>query len=411
MNRRQFLIGCSAGASLLATSNLQLMAQPLLPFNNEHIFVLVFLRGGCDGLQFVAPTADHNFQDARPNGLKVNDRGKFLKNSLADIGFRLHPKAAELQELYDEGHLAVLHACGLTNGTRSHFKAMELIERGIDKDKSVRDGWMARALTQGNFTGALPAISTSNELASSMMGYKNTAAIPSLNDFQLMDVIRHPSFIQNLYRGTSQLDRVAQQTLQTIDHVQSKLPKYNDGSMKPYRPRAGVRYPDHWRAEELSQSFQTLAQLIKMDVGVQMANVDFGGWDTHEHQGDYFPDLVEALSQSLYAFYNDLRDYHGKLTVLVMSEFGRRLRANKSNGTDHGHGNMMMVLGGNVKGGKMYGKWPTLESTALDKGVDLAVTTDYRTVITEIMKHNFNLKNASSLFPGFVSKQSLGFMA
>ncbi|MGB0524469.1 MAG: DUF1501 domain-containing protein [Flammeovirgaceae bacterium] len=411
MNRRQFLIGCSAGASLLATSNLRLMAQPFLPSVNDSLFVLVFLRGGCDGLQLVAPTADRNFQDARPSGLKVGERGKFLKNAVADVGFRLHPKAAELQELYEEGHLAVLQACGLTNGTRSHFKAMELIERGIDKDQSVRDGWITRAFQQGNFTGKIPVVSASNEMAASMMGLRNAASIPNLNEFQLMEVIRHPSFIQKLYQGTTPLDQIAQQTLQTIGFVQQQLPKYGDGDAKPYRPRTGVRYPDHWRAAELSNSFQTLARLIKMDVGVQMANVDFGGWDTHEHQENYFPDLVQALSKSLYAFYQDLRDYHDRLTILVMSEFGRRLRANKSGGTDHGHGNMMMVLGGKVKGGRMYGKWPTLEANALDKGVDLAVTTDYRSVITEIMQHRFGLKDQQALFPKFTTKQKLGFMA
>ncbi|MEM0997951.1 MAG: DUF1501 domain-containing protein [Bacteroidota bacterium] len=407
MNRKDFLIGCGAGLSLLATGPLRVFSAPFLPSEQDHILVLVFLRGGCDGLNLVGPSSDQVYQDARPAHLKVREKGERaglrLQNGLGEVGFRLHPAAKELKELYDQGDLAILHACGLQNGTRSHFVAMDLIERGLQQRSGSAQGWMARYFAAVAAGGQLPAISGSGSLPVAMRGYGKAVSLSSPQDFNLMEVIRYPDLLRDWYRGAGAVDQAAQTTLDAIGLIQQEV---QGGS----RLDGGVGYPEEGLGNELSQSLRTLASMIKLDLGLRIGQVDFGGWDTHEHQHYVFPELVRALSQSLAAFYEDLSEYHERLTVLVMSEFGRRLRANKSEGTDHGYGNMMMVLGGQVQGGRMYGQWPGLRTESLDKGVDLAITTDYRSVLGEILRERMDLGDVSAVFPNFNGYRRLGFL-
>ena len=184
MKRRQFLIGCGAGAALVASSRWRLMASPLLSSwqsNNDHTFVLVFLRGGCDGLQLLAPVSERYYHDARPSSLKVNEkRGLLIEEEFQHTTFAFHPEARALKELYEEGELAVIHACGLLNGTRSHFDAMDLIERGINKNTSAYDGWIARYLDAISSDAFLPIVSASGHLAKSFQGYNKAASINNL---------------------------------------------------------------------------------------------------------------------------------------------------------------------------------------------------------------------------------------
>ncbi|MBX9851844.1 MAG: DUF1501 domain-containing protein, partial [Cytophagaceae bacterium] len=171
-----------------------------------------------------------------------------------------------------------------------------------------------------------------------------------------------------------------------------------------------AKYFTEWPGEDLSKSFKAVAQLIKMDVGLKVATVDYDGWDMHDGQEWKFPKWIEALSRNLQAFYNDINAYQNKVTVVLMTEFGRRLKANKSGGTDHGHGSVMMVLGGNVNGGKMYGKWPGLANEQLDNGVDLAVTTDYRTVLSEVLLKRKLINDHKIIFPKFEGYSGLGII-
>ncbi len=403
MNRRDFMIGCGAGAALLATSKLSVFgASGLGSFmNDDRIFIVVFLRGGCDGLQLVAPSSSSIYNDSRATDLKTVDKGSrkglLLNNTLDGIGFRLHANAPELYELYKSGDMAILHACGLTNGTRSHFVAQDLIERGINSNGKESTGWMARYLNELNPSGIIPGIATSGTMPVAFSGAAATS-IGNLKKFQLVETIRHHELMRAWYNSDNLLDRTAHKTLEAIEFV-----KQRKGNYKPT-----ANYPKGGKSGKLNKSFQTLAGLIKMNAGVRVANIDFGGWDTHEHQKQYFPVLVETLSKSLYAFYNDIKDYHHKTTILVMSEFGRRLRSNKSEGTDHGYGNMMMVLGGQVKGGRMYGQWPGLESEQLNRRVDLNITTDYRDVLSEILVHQGFKGN---IFPNYHYQQPLGLFA
>lgn len=407
MNRKEFIIGCGAGLSLLATGPLRVFSSPFLPSDKDQIFVLVFLRGGCDGLNLVGPSSDQVYQDARPDHLKVRESrynpGLLLKNPLGDIGFRLNPDAAELKELYDQGDLAILHACGLQNGTRSHFVAMDLIERGLQDRSGSKQGWMARYFEAVKANGGLPAISGSGTLPVAMEGYGEAVSLSNPQEFDLMEAVRYPQVIRNWYQSSSKVDLAARRTLETIELIKHEL--------KGRSRLEHVAYPHEGLANEIAQPLKTLASMIKLDLGMKIGQVDFDGWDTHENQHTPFQTRVKALSQSLAAFYRDLEGYHDRLTVLVMSEFGRRLRANKSAGTDHGYGNMMMVLGKHVQGGRMYGKWPGLHSEDLAKGVDLAITTDYRAVLGEILKKRMSVNSLDRIFPGFQYPGDLGFLA
>jgi uncharacterized protein (DUF1501 family) len=401
MNRRDFMIGCGAGAALLATSNLRVLGAPfgLNAVNDDHIFVVVFLRGGCDGLQLVGPSSNRIYNDSRSINLKTTERGPqkgyLLENSLDDIGFRFHYNASELNELYKAGDLAVLHACGLTNGTRSHFVAQDLVERGISLNGKADSGWMARYLNEINAQGIITGAATNGTLPVSLAGASKATSVGKLKDFKLQETIRHHELMRQWYNGDSKLDQTARKAIEAVEFVKANAGKYS----------AQASYPSAAKTAELNNSFQSLAGLIKMNAGVRIANIDFGGWDTHENQNQYFPTLVKALSKSLYAFYQDIKDYRSKTTILVMSEFGRRLRSNNSAGTDHGYGNMMMALGGGVKGGHMYGKWPGLEPGQLDRRVDLGITTDYRDVLSEILSHQ-GFKG--DIFPDYEYKQKLG---
>lgn len=208
--------------------------------------------------------------------------------------------------------------------------------------------------------------------------------------------------------GDSLIHLSGKSAMQNIDHIKSAV--NNTSNLDHYHPEDNAKYDTKWPGNDLAKSFKAVAQLIKTDIGLKVATLDFDGWDMHDGQGSRFPNLAEALSNNLIAFYNDIYRYHNKTTIVVMSEFGRRLKANKNGGTDHGHGGLMMVLGGNVNGGKMYGKWPGLENEQLDKGVDLAVTTDYRNVLTEILLKRKLVSDYAKIFPKYNGYAPLGIV-
>jgi uncharacterized protein (DUF1501 family) len=417
MNRRHFLnIGCTAALSSMSNGLSAFTTTPSVfaPKSND-IFVLIFLRGGCDALQFVAPVSDKNYIDARSTDLRINESGKDkglpLSNALNNLDFCLNPKANAFKELYDAKKLAIIHSVGLTNGTRSHFEAMDLIERGLlnEKNTTNTEGWLTRLLQQLSPDGAMPAISTGGHLPLSFLNSKNAISLQKAKDFQLHNDPRMLGLLKQLYQGEGLLNQTALKTIETIRFLDKKLPRQNN-EIIDYKPANNANYPKGDYGEDLSNNLQALAQMIKMDVGVQVATVDFGGWDTHENQTYHFPRLVEALTKSVGAFYNDLSNYHNRLNILVMSEFGRRLKSNKSNGTDHGFGGTMFAIGDNVKGGKMYGKWNGLVTEQLDNRVDLAVTTDYRTVLSEFVVKRLKVNKVETVFPNFKQGAILDFL-
>lgn len=405
MDRRTFLYGCAGAAAASALPFAPVLAQS--PDSDKEILVVVFLRGGCDGLHLLAPVSDKNYVDARAANLRIaesgNERGLTLSNTLNNLDFCLHPSAKALFELYQSKQLALIHAAGLSNGTRSHFDAQDLIERGINAKANLAEGWLARYLrlhathTSDNL---LPAVAL-RSLPLALQGSAQAVSMDSPRDYALKGDARLMGLVKSLYAdNSSTLGKAAQRTIETIRELQKKT-----------IPDLSPQYPSDWHARRFADSLQAIAQLVKMDVGLHVATCDFGGWDTHENQAWAFSQLTATLANSLQAFYNDLNKFHDRLTVVVFSEFGRRLRSNRSNGTDHGHGGVMMALGKNIKGGKMYGTWKGLATEQLDNGVDLDVTTDYRLVLGEILQRRLAVptNTLSSIFPDFIMPKAIGF--
>jgi len=385
---------------------------------SDEMLVVIFLRGGSDGLNLIGPSADAVYRTERRPETRVerdgDNPGLVLKNTLADVDFRFHYKAQPLKDLYDAGHLGIIHACGLTNGTRSHFDATDFMERGTPENKNTSSGWLSRFVATQQWSGPIPTISTSNSLPISLLAAHDAIAVPNAKKMQLQGDARfqilRESLLKDAYTGHTPVMENGARSLGVLDIFAQRLPKDDHGHVIDYTPAANANYPTDGYTGELTNSLKTIAQIAKMDVGLHVATADYGGWDTHISQNGRFPNLVDTLSRSLAAFWRDMEPFQDRLTVVVMSEFGRRLKSNDSGGTDHGHGNAMLVLGGHVNGGNIYGVWPGLATEQLDNQVDLAVTTDYRTVLSEITAKRFGLAHSESVFPGFTSFKPLGIM-
>ena len=385
MDRREFLKAASAAGCLACgVRHLAFAADGA----NRPFLLTLFLRGGADGLQLVGPSADPDYVAARPPELRVQEGGErpglMLDQSLdAKLGFGLHADAQPLADLYKAEQLAIVHAVGLLDGTRSHFVAQDMIERGVGEEKrvmSTESGWLARAL-EGEH-GRVPAYSATSSPAFALHG-----RIPVLSASDIGAGLGLPwgaptaDFLQTLSAaGSSPAHQAGLAALDMLHAVDGPLPRDAANRVLPYTPAGKARYDG---AGELARSLSSVARLARMDQGLAGACVDHGGWDTHEGQAGRFANQVRQLSLGLAAFHEDMAASHHKCLVVVMTEFGRRLRANKSGGTDHGHGSCWLVLGEGVRGGRMVGRWPGLATPRLDQGVDLAVTTDYRTVLAE----------------------------
>jgi uncharacterized protein (DUF1501 family) len=431
-SRRDFLLGCSAAIAAYAGARISHAAfddagrdamgppKPDEQLRGKRDTVIVlFLRGGMDGLHLLGPTDDRHYVSARNENLRVLAKGQraglAIDQQLAKQDFRLHPDAAPLKELYDSGLLAFVHACGITSGTRSHFEAMDFIERGAAASGGHADtGWITRHLlamqSAGGELGALgeaPAFAAMDGVPASLLGFGNALSGKQAKALRLWHGDGQMEAVRAIYSADQPFHAPAQAALRAMEAIASKLPRTRDGEFAEYVPREGSDYP----GGDLSESLQTLAQLVKAGAGLRVACVDFGGWDTHQTQSYFFPVRVRELAKNLRAFSHDVHDQLGDVSVVVLSEFGRRLKANKSDGTDHGHGTVMMALGGNVRGGQMYGRWPGLATEQLDSGADLAVTTDHRVVLAELLRKRAGNSNVQAVFPGLREVQELGVFA
>ncbi len=359
--------------------------------------VVIFQRGAADGLNIVVPHAETQYYAMRPT---INIPRKAVLD--LDGHFGLHPSLAAFQPLWQQGHLAIVHAAGSPDTTRSHFDAQDFMETGTPGVKATEDGWLNRSLHNLSSTPqtspfrasalgpSVPRILSGTEPTVAMnnindfsVGGKNPKASPAATAFEAM--YDHSS--DSLLHGTGE---------ETFDAV--KMLKTADPGK--YTPAAGANYPKGRFGDSLRQ----LAQLIKANLGVQVAFADIGGWDHHVNEGAAEGQLANVLgefSQSLAAFWTDLGDLGEDTAVVTMSEFGRTARENGNRGTDHGHANVMFVLGGPVKGGKVYGRWPGLDQSQLYEGRDLALTTDFRQVIGEAVARHMGNKNLANVFPGY----------
>ena len=370
----------------------------------EPVLVVVFLRGGADGLGLVSPASDPDFIAARPADLRVSrsgdGAGHTIAQAIADVDFRFHPAAKPLADLYRAGDLSLIHAAGLTDATRSHFDAEARIERAALSGSA--GGWLGRWLAQVQPDGDLPALAVGTALPGSLRGGQ-AAVAGELAD--LLVARGHwlaPALRQRLASGFGNhgpLDQPMAELLHLSAMIGSRIWSDASAEVQPYLPAT-----DYPADNPLSQPLMTVAQSIKLGLGLRVATVDVPGWDTHVRQSGPFGDLVGQLSTALMAFWRDLGPLQPDVSVVVMSEFGRRLRANASGGTDHGRGNVMMVLGPQARGGRMLGRWPGLANDALEEGADLAVTTDYRAVLAELLAGHMKTPDLATIFPDFTAK-------
>ena len=409
VSRRAFLSrGVQSAAALLFGNSLIAVPtwMPRFTLADPHkgpagdTLVCVFLRGGADGLNMVVPHGDDQYYEKRPflNIPRPDDNGSRVGNGRSldlDGFFGLHPALEPLHKIYQAGDMAFVHATGSPDETRSHFEAMDLMERGATSNGDYT-GWLARhlaTLDTGN-ESALRAIGIGEMLPASLTGAVSATALQSIAEYHLQgrdeQIGEMQSLLQSLYSQQDDLlTAAANQTFAAIE-VLAKVDL--DTGIGTYPER------------EFGEAMRMVAQLIKADIGVEVACVDLGGWDTHVAQGGaegMMANLMGQLAQGLAAFYEDLQDRMQRVTLVVMSEFGRRAQENGGLGTDHGHGNMMMVMGGGIRGGQVYADWPGLHDAQLVGPGDLAITTDYRDVIGELLHKRLNNPQVADIFPGY----------
>ena len=364
--------------------------------------VVVFLRGAADILNMVVPHGEEAYYQLRPSlGIpRPDDMGKKKEERVVDLDgfFGFHPAMRALNDAWQSQQLAIIHACGAPDESRSHFKAMELMERGVDDERGPASGWIGRHLATLNTGNSSPlrAVGMGTRPQRSLSGSVPVSALRSIADFHLGGDQRVLQQMRAALSTVYQEDVMGQETLSIMDTLETLDPL-------TYIPSRNAKYPD----SEFGLALKQTAMLIKADVGLEVSAIDVGGWDTHFAQGastGQMANLMKDLAEGLAAFHADIHDYMSQLTTVTMSEFGRRASENGSLGTDHGHGSMMMVLGGNVDGGKVHGVWPGLGEGQLMGPGDLAVTTDYRDVLSEILVKRLSNPAMDEIFPDYQIK-------
>jgi uncharacterized protein (DUF1501 family) len=367
--------------------------------------VVIFQRGAADGLNIVVPHAEPQYYTLRPSiGIP--------RKAVIDLDgfFGLHPSLAPFQPLWQRRQLAIVHAAGSPDPNRSHFDAQDFMESGTPGLKSTADGWMNRSLhglSQPSPRSPFQAVAMGPSIPRILSGLEPAIALNNINDFSVGG--RNPkaspaaSAFEAMYdhSGDAVLHGTGEETFDAVKMLKSADPS-------KYRPAPGADYP----RGRFGDSLRQLAQLIKANLGVQVAFADIGGWDHHVNEGaaeGQIANVLRDFSQSLAAFWTDLGDLGEDTVVVTMSEFGRTVRENGNRGTDHGHANVMFVLGGPVRGGKVYGRWPGLDQSQLYEGRDLALTTDFRQVLGEAVARHLGNNNLASVFPGF-NNSPAGFL-
>jgi uncharacterized protein (DUF1501 family) len=360
--------------------------------------VVIFQRGAADGLNIVVPYREKNYYAMRPGIAIPPDKVIDL-----DGFFGLHPSMAAFKPLYDQGHLAIVHAAGSPDMSRSHFDAQDYMESGTPGVKSTDDGWLNRALQSEDLRrrqehSAFRALALGANVPRTLAGRIPAIALNNVNDFTVGG--RGPAItpaaaaFEAMYGASG--DRIFHATGEETFDAVKMLRAANPAQ---YKPAAGADYP----ASEFGNSMKQIAQLLKSNLGVEAAFTDVNGWDTHHNQGSVNGQLANRLSDfstAIAAFWRDMGDDAANVTLVTMSEFGRTARENGTGGTDHGHANAMFILGADVKGGKVHGRWPGLAHEELNEGRDLALTTDYRQVLGELVTRTLGANNLELVFPG-----------
>lgn len=409
MDRRYFLktsgIGLASFGMMAAAPEFLhqfASAQTKNAFGRKKVLVTIFQRGAVDGLNMIVPHGDSEYYDLRRSIAIPQPREPEGAIDL-DGHFGLHPAMRSLEGFWKSKQLAIVHAAGSPDNTRSHFDAQDYMESATPGVKGTRDGWLNRAMqaTQSKEESPFRAVSMTQTLPRALYGKAPSVAMTNLSDFTIKAGL-YTTDLKGGFEGIylenvkDTLGETGKETFEAVNFLRSANPAQ-------YKPENGAVYPN----TEFGRSMMQIAQLIKAGVGLEIAFTDTGRdirWDTHTNQGGSRGQLANFLgtfSQAIAAFATDLGKRMDDVLVLTMSEFGRTARENGSRGTDHGHGNAMLVLGNAVKGGKVYGEWKGLRSDQLNEGRDLAVTTDFRDVFAEVSQKHLGAKDLNSIFPKY----------
>jgi uncharacterized protein (DUF1501 family) len=371
------------------------------------VLITIFQRGAVDGLNMIVPFGERDYYTARPT-LAIARPGAAPGTAVdLDGFFGLHPRLAPLAPYYAARQLAIVHACGSPEGTRSHFDAQDYMESATPGVKSTPDGWLNRYLHAREHQAATPfrAVALAPQLPRALQGMEPALAIGQISQFGIRpgasSATTQTAFEDQYAAAANQvLHSTGTEAFEAVRMLKAANPQQ-------YTPANGAEYPRSGFGEALRQ----IAQLVKSNVGLEVAFTESGNWDHHVNQGAATGQLaarLDDLGRGIAALACDLGDRMQDVVILTMSEFGRAVVENGNRGTDHGHGNAMMILGGSVKGGKVYGRWPGLAPEQRYDGRDLAVTTDFRSVFSEVVRGHLGLRDTSTVFPGFAQTAALG---
>ncbi len=405
VSRRIFLK--SGGVAMIGMSTIPAFLQRAVAATampNKKKLIVLFQRGAADGLNIVVPFGEENYYKIRPT-IAIPQPRNGAEGAAVDLDgfFGLHPSLAPLGPLFHNGQLAIVHAAGSPDTTRSHFDAQDFMESGTPGVKSTDDGWLNRTVGGMSEQDATPfrAVAMGPNLPLTLRGSAPAIALPDVKQFRVISQSNaaqggfealYAQTVDKVLRGTGA------ETFEAIDMLRKADPSR-------FQPENGADYPK----SRVGQTLQQVAQILKADIGMEVGFVDTGGWDNHVNEGGaqgQMANLLRDMGQGLAAFHQDMGDRMEDIVVVTMSEFGRTAHENGNRGTDHGHANCMFVMGGPVKGGKVYGKWPGLGPGQLNEGRDLALTTDFRSVLGEVIAGHLGASNLRGVFPGFDNNPS-----
>ncbi len=404
-SRRLFLRG--AGFGLLALGlppSFLVRAAEVEKGKRGKVLVVVFQRGGMDGLNAVIPFKDRSYYSFRPT-IAVSEPASGEERAIDLDGFYgLHPALVAMKPLFNKGHLAVIHAAGSPDNTRSHFDAQDYMELGTPGVKSTPDGWLNRLLTENKKDdNPFQAVALTQRLPRILAGGAPALTMTSVEEFRLRNSLMSPA-LEKVYLNVK--DPVLRQAGESLFDAM-KILRSVEATMPP---AAKAGYP-HGR---FGANLKQISRLIKANVGLEIAFTEIEGWDTHVYEGGasgQMANRLKELGDGLAAFHQDLGDRMEDVVLLTLSEFGRTARENGNRGTDHGHANVLFVMGGKVRGGRVYGRWPGLAPEALYEGRDLALTTDFRAVCSEVLSGHLRQREIDRVFPGYQRpSQPLGLM-
>jgi uncharacterized protein (DUF1501 family) len=403
-SRRSFIK--SAGLGFLALGlppSFLVRAAGAQQGNRGKVLIVVFQRGGMDGLNVVIPFKDRAYYTLRPSIAVAEPAAGEERAIDLDGYFALHPALAPLKNIYDKGHLAIVHAAGSPDNTRSHFDAQDYMEIGTPGIKSTPDGWLNRYLSEKRLSDSpFRGVALSPQTPRMLTGTAPTLSLSSIEEFRLRNQSMGTK-LQKLY--TQSTDPLFRQGGNSLFDAMARL-----RAIESKVPPSLATYP----VGRFGNGLKQIARLIKADVGLEIAFTEIEGWDTHVNEGGATGILANRLKEfgaGLAAFHLDLGDRLDDTVIVTMSEFGRTARENGNRGTDHGHANVMFVIGGRVRGGKVYGRWPGLAQEVLYEGRDLDLTTDYRTVCSEVFARHLAQRDAARIFPGFRAATFTGLLA